>query len=277
VESIVVPVILVKNTTTMDVGVDVKENQNKISANIMEDVQNVFVETILLLILKKESRSFLKKKVVVVVDVSQNVKNVTSGHNYYIRILYTNIIMNNKVTTVSLSGKTQYMLNNLSGRSFSQKELPYEVNKSKIYIMNHIIFPLVSRQWKKLQENLYCLDNIKKKIDTFYHYYKNDDLFIYREIINALEVILSEHMQLEELEKSVYGSSKDLSTMIYKTALVKLKPEYEIYDIIFGRPLRSKNEEYKQYIIDEIQHLLTSSDITFDKIRIFLTNKYSIS
>ena len=39
--------------------------------------------------------------------------------------------MNNKVTTVSLSGKTQYMLNNLSGRSFSQKELPYEVNKSK--------------------------------------------------------------------------------------------------------------------------------------------------
>ena len=89
--------------------------------------------------------------------------------------------------------------------------------------MNHIIFPLVSRQWKKLQENLYCLDNIKKKIDTFYHYYKNDDLFIYREIINALEVILSEHMQLEELEKSVYGTSKDLSTMIYKTASSKVK------------------------------------------------------
>ena len=43
--------------------------------------------------------------------------------------------MNNKVTTVSLSGKTQYMLNNLSGKSFSQKELPYEVNKSKIYII----------------------------------------------------------------------------------------------------------------------------------------------
>ena len=206
-----------------------------------------------------------------------NVKNVINRHNYYIRILYTNIIMNNKVTTVSLSGKTQYMLNNLSGRSFSQKEIPYEVNKSKIYIMNHIIFTLVSRQWKKLQENLYCLDNIKKKIDTFYHYYKNDDLFIYREIINALEVILSEHMQLEELEKSVYGTSKDLSTMIYKTALVKLKPEYEIYDIIFGRPLRSKNEEYKQYIIDEIQHLLTIQDITFDKIRIFLTNKYNIN
>jgi hypothetical protein len=185
--------------------------------------------------------------------------------------------MNNKVTTVSLSGKTQYMLNNLSGKSFSQKELPYEVNKSKIYIMNHIIFPLVSRQWKKLQENLYCLDNIKKKIDTFYHYYKNDDLFIYREIINALEVILSEHMQLEELEKSVYGTSKDLSTMIYKTALVKLKPEYEIYDILFGRPLRSKNEEYKQYVIDEIQKLLNVPDITFDKIRIFLTNKYNIS
>jgi len=261
----------------MVVGVDVKVNQNKINANTMEGVQNVFVEVILHLILKKENHSTSKKKVVVGAGVNQNVKNVISGHNYYIRILYTNIIMNNKVTTVSLSGKSEYRLNNLSGKSFSQKELPYEVNRSKIYIMNHIIFPLVSRQWKKLQENLYCLDNIKKKIDTFYHYYKNDDLFIYREIISALEVILSEHMQLEELEKSVYGTSKDLSTMIYKTALVKLKPEYEIYDILFGRPLRNKNEEYKQYIIDEIQQLLTNPDITFDKIRIYLTNKYNIS
>ena len=193
------------------------------------------------------------------------------------RILYTNIIMNNKITTVSLTGKNQHNLNNISGKSFSQKDLPYEVNRSKIYIMNHIIFPLVSRQWKKLQENLYCLDNIKKKIDTFYHYYKNDDLFIYREIINALEVILSEHMQLEELEKSVYGTSKDLSTMIYKTALIKLKPEYEIYDIIFGRPLRSKSEEYKHFIIEEIQKLLMVHDITFDKIRIYLTNKYNLN
>ena len=65
--------------------------------------------------------------------------------------------------------------------------------------------------------------------------------------------------------------------MIYKTAMVKLKPEYEIYDILFGRPLRSKNEEYKQYIIDEIQQLLTVHDVTFDKIRFFLTNKYNIS
>jgi hypothetical protein len=209
------------------------------------------------------------------VVVNQNAKNVIYGLNYYIRILYTNIIMN-KITTNSLSGKNQQNLNNMSGKPFSHKELPYEVNKSKIYIMNHIIFPLVSRQWKKLQENLYCLDNIKKKMDTFYHYYQNDDLFIYREIINALEVILSEHMQLEELEKSVYGGSKDLSTMIYKTALVKLKPEYEIYDIIFGRPLRSKNEEYKQHIIEEIQKLLSNPDVTFDKIRFFLTNKYNI-
>jgi hypothetical protein len=277
VESILVLIIVAKNTSLMVVGVDVKVNQNKINANTMEGVQSVFVEITLHLILKKENHSTSKKKVVVGAGVNQNAKNVISGHNYYIRILYTNIIMNNKVTTVSLSGKSQYRLNNLSGKSFSQKELPYEVNRSKIYIMNHIIFPLVSRQWKKLQENLYCLDNIKKKIDTFYHYYKNDDLFIYREIISALEVILSEHMQLEELEKSVYGTSKDLSTMIYKTALVKLKPEYEIYDILFGRPLRSKNEEYKQYIIDEIQQLLTNPDITFDKIRIYLTNKYNIS
>ncbi len=183
----------------------------------------------------------------------------------------------NKNTTLSLTGKNLLNINNMSGKSFSQKELPYEVNKSKIYIMNHIIFPLVSRQWKKLQENLYCLDNIKKKIYTFYHYYKNDDLFIYKEVINALEVILSEHMQLEELEKTIYGNSKELSTMIYKTAMVKLKPEYEIYDIIFGRPLRIKNEEYKQDIIKEIQELLKNHDITFDRIRIFLTNKYNIN
>ena len=182
--------------------------------------------------------------------------------------------MNNKITTLSLSGKTIIKPNNISGKILCQENnIPLDVNKTKIFIMNTIIIPLISKQWNKLQENLYCLDKIKKKMDTYYRYYKIEDFIIYKELINAFENILSEHKQLEELEKTVYGTSKDLSTMIYKTALVRLKPQYEIYDIIFGRPIRSKNEEYNQNIIDEIENLLKVDGITFDNLREIIENK----
>lgn len=178
-------------------------------------------------------------------------------------------------TTASLTGKTIINPANISGKCiFNTNNIPIDVNKTKIYIMNNIILPLISKQWNQLKENLFCLDNIKKKLDTYYRLYKIEDLQIYKELINAFEVILSEHSQLEELERTIYGDSKDMTTMIYKTAMIRLKPEYEIYDIIFGRPLRSKNEDYNLQIVQQIELLLKIDGITFNKIRDYLALNY---
>uniref|UniRef100_A0A6C0DGA7 Uncharacterized protein n=1 Tax=viral metagenome TaxID=1070528 RepID=A0A6C0DGA7_9ZZZZ len=184
--------------------------------------------------------------------------------------------MNHKCITTSLSGKNILNPANISGKSLCNTEyIPSDVGKIKIYIMTNIIIPLVSKQWKILQENLFCLDHIKKKLDLYYNCYKIQDMKIYKELINAFETILLEHQQLEELEKTIYGGdSKDVTTMIYRTAMIRLKPEYEIYDILYGRPIRSENQEYNTVIVEYIERLLKIEGITFHKIKEYVLVKY---
>jgi hypothetical protein len=186
--------------------------------------------------------------------------------------------MNYKYITSNLTGKALLNPANISGKTLCNKEfIPSDVVKIKVYIMTNIIIPLVSKQWKILQENLYCLDNIKKKLDLYYNFYKIEDMKIYKELINAFESILIEHQQLEELEKTIYaGDSKDVTTMIYRTAMIRLKPEYEIYDILYGKPQRSENQEYNTVIVQHIERLLKVDGITFNKIKEYTLIKYPI-
>uniref|UniRef100_A0A6C0CV62 Uncharacterized protein n=1 Tax=viral metagenome TaxID=1070528 RepID=A0A6C0CV62_9ZZZZ len=186
--------------------------------------------------------------------------------------------MNHKCITSSLTGKNLLNPANITGKSLCNSEyIPSDVVKIKIYIMTNIIIPLVSKQWKTLQENLFCLDHIKKKLDTYYNCYKIEDMKIYKELINAFEAILAEHQQLEELEKTIYsGDSKDVTTMIYRTAMIRLKPEYEIYDILYGKPKRSENQDYNVILIEYIEHLLKIEGITFHKIKEYTLSKYPV-
>jgi hypothetical protein len=179
------------------------------------------------------------------------------------------------ITTISLRGKSSYNKLNLKGKQLlNTYSIPLEVKKIKILILNNLILPLISKQWATLYENLFCIEKAKRKIDYYYETYKLDDLIIYKEIIKAFELIICEHQQLEDLEKKIYSGNKDFSTMIYKTTLVRLKPEYEIYDIILGKPDKNLNEKYNDIIIKDIEYLLSIDNINFNKIKEIIQNKY---
>jgi hypothetical protein len=168
---------------------------------------------------------------------------------------------------VSLTGKNRINQNNLSGKSFFGENASFEVKKIKTTIFNNIILPLISKQWRKLEENLFTLDKINKKLDMYLRQGNSEDLLIYKDILKAFETMLNEHKQLDELEKTMYSSTNDVSTMVYKTTMIRLKPEYEIYDMIFGRPNRKKQEQYNEETIQRIEGLLNVCDITFDTIK----------
>ena len=55
--------------------------------------------------------------------------------------------------------------------------------------------------------------------------------------------------------------------MIYKTTKIRLLPEYEVYDSIFGKPKREKGESYKLDLISKIKGLLAKDDITYAAIK----------
>ena len=170
--------------------------------------------------------------------------------------------------TLSLSGKKNVNLHSLSGLNINNNKLLTELKMLKINILNNLIIPLISNKWDILHENICLLDNIKEKIQC---YDNREDLIIYKEIIKAIEVIYLEHKQLEKLEQQVYGS-ENVSTMYYKTSLIKLKPEYEIYNVIIGKP--NKKEKYNDLIISDIKLLLKNNNIVFNTIREFIINKY---
>lgn len=181
------------------------------------------------------------------------------------------------ITTISLTGKNSYNKTSLTGKKETNEiNIPEDIRKIKILILNNLIIPLIAKKWDILNENLFCIEKAKNKIDYYYNIYQLEDLIIYKEIIKAFELIICEHQQLEDLEKKIYSGNKDFSTLMYKTSMIKLKPEYEIYDNILGKPDKILNQKYDLNVINDIQKLLTFDNINFNKIKDFINSKYSI-
>ena len=100
----------------------------------------------------------------------------------------------------SLTGKKSTK-NNLLGENECKLFPSQDLKKVKIKLINNIILPLISKKWNTLKENTFSLESIKKKLDNYYKLFKNEDILLYLQIINAFETVISEHEQLDELEK----------------------------------------------------------------------------
>ena len=171
--------------------------------------------------------------------------------------------------TQTLTGKNVITGNNLSGKNeYSQKSIPIDIKNLKIKIINNIILPLISKQWSQLYENMFFLETIKQKIDYYYQLYKLEDLLLYKDIICAFEQIVNEHTQLADLEKKVYSQRSDeFTSIVYKTTMIRLKPEYEVYDAIYGKPKRELKQFYNEQVVLFIRRLMNKENITFIKIK----------
>ena len=65
----------------------------------------------------------------------------------------------------SITGKNTNTIMSLKGFKYNESinEIPIEIKNIKIMIMNLIIVPFMSKQWKKLEENICFLDYSVKK------------------------------------------------------------------------------------------------------------------
>ncbi len=177
---------------------------------------------------------------------------------------------------ISLNGKPSYNNHNLTGTNnifmFENIE-PIEVKNLKIQILNKIIIPMVNEEWEYLMKNSFLTNVILDKLNIYYSKYKLEDLCLYKEIIRSFEIIINEHTLFDDLKKKVYKNDSDSKVSIaYRTVMIKLRPEYELYNLIYGKPLRSKNEVYNDQIIKELGIILKTNNIDFDKIKTLITN-----
>jgi hypothetical protein len=181
--------------------------------------------------------------------------------------------------------------NNLSGINFYGNELnllgKYSYNYNYNYtssnlkikrlkerILNNYLIPLVSKQWDVLKENIFFIDDIQNKIKYHTDIHKTDELVVYNDMLKVFKVLIEKQKLLENYDETMNGKrdSNEIMTMVFKTSMIKLLPEYEIYDSIFGRPKRELNEKYDDDIINKIKELLKEDDITYRKIKDYVTN-----
>jgi hypothetical protein len=176
--------------------------------------------------------------------------------------------------TFLLTGKNNSNKINLSGKNKRTKDIPNEIQKIKIRILNLFILPILSKQWSKFQENLFLLDQLKEKIDKYYQRYKIEDLLLYKDLLDVLGILVEQHIQLEDMEKKMYGKDNQIISMIYRTTMIKLKPEYELYNSIIGKPKREENQSYNEDIISDIQKYMVLENVTYQMIKDRVFNKY---
>ena len=179
-------------------------------------------------------------------------------------------------TNFSLSGKNINCGNNLTGKRMNTDNVTenIDIQKLKLQIMSLILFPIISQQWITIIENRFVISVIKKKIDKLYkkyyqQYHHNHitlkDLLFYKDVLLLAESIINEHMELTELEKKLYGKNNDVGTIIFRTKMIKLRPEFEVYNLLIGKP--DKDACYDNDILQYIAQLINQENITFDKIK----------
>lgn len=177
----------------------------------------------------------------------------------------------------SLSGKNILNHHTLSGKNTSLfSSIPFEIKRLKLRIMNTFILPLLSKQWKKIQDNLFLLDQMQEKLRFYYESYKIEDIKMYQDILSVFEILVQQHIQLEDMETKLYGKngSEPIIHMIYRTTMIKLKPEYELYDNILGKPKREENQTYREDIIQDIQKWMIMENTNYEKIQKNVLEKY---
>lgn len=175
-----------------------------------------------------------------------------------------------------MNGKRrQLFLSNLGGKKQDPFIYPKPVLDIQETIMDNIVLPLVNSQWNTVQENLFLVDILKARIDSYINYYNMPSLILYKDILIIYGKVLNEHIQLSKLERIVYPADEDnICRFVYKTSMIKLKPEYDLYNLIIGPPNLAKNERHDPLIINNIQQLMNQTNINFQTIKTILLKNW---
>ena len=165
----------------------------------------------------------------------------------------------------SLNGKDNTNKHCLRGVEKNKLKTPLIINKLKKQILDQLMIPMVMNNWEHINNNFFLINILKTKINEYMLKYNAEDLIIYKDALEMIEITINEHNQLFDLEKEKNKLKKDTNSFIYKTKMIRLKAEYEIYNLVYGKP--EKFELYDNSILNTIKKLLKINNITFDKIK----------
>jgi len=167
---------------------------------------------------------------------------------------------------LSLTGKKMCMRNNLAGKTIIEEGgEPTKLKEFKMIMMSKFVIPLIQKKWHVVNENLYRIDIHRKRLDEYCQLYPKSDLELYKYIIHLVSSIYSEHTELADIEKKMYENVQGAATLAQKTTRIRLRAEYELYNLILGRP--TNGEHYDDLVLGKIKNLLMDESLSVDDIK----------
>ena len=179
--------------------------------------------------------------------------------------------------TISLTGKYNSNETNLSGKSFTNNQpISFKIKNIKERILQDFLIPLFAKQWNILKENIYFLNEIQKKIVYYYNIYKLDELLVYIQLLKVFNILIEKYKLLEDIEDKNNGKrdKNEIISMVFRTSMIQLLPEYEIYNNILGKPKRELNQKYRDEIIHDIKRMLVQENTSYQKIKDYICCTY---
>ena len=169
-------------------------------------------------------------------------------------------------TTSSLTGINQINNINLTGKSFICEKLqePYYITRIKKIIFDRFITPLFTKNWQIIEQNIFSVSNIKQKLEKYIQKDGHEDLQVYLSFLNVVIEVLGEHNHFENLEK-LYHPKDTVGTIKFKIPKIRLRPEYELYKLIVGKPKKFK--DYDDRVLKYIETQLNNEFVEFNTIK----------
>ncbi len=170
----------------------------------------------------------------------------------------------NKINTLNLTGKSM---------TFGAGKEPYYVTRLKKIIFNRFITPLYTKNWKIIEQNIFSLSDILLKLQKYSKEANCEDLETYSTLLTIIVELLGEHNHYENLEKMFY-SGDAVGTIKFKMPKIRMRPEYELYKLIIGKPKKFK--DYDDRVLKYIASLLNTEYAEFDKISDSVRKEFNI-
>lgn len=196
--------------------------------------------------------------------------------------------MTKSMSTLSLTGRNLLNKSSLSGNMYEQKQfVTPDVTEFINTVNNLYIIPHSNQNWDILRENMTFIEFVEYRLKTLLTIYNdNQTLKNLKLFLNILNDLYNKHIEIINLENQITGENEvnknmTIMNLRYKLPFIRLKPEYEIYNLIFDIKSNTNGNlsfnNYNQNIINDISIQLTKERFNFKNIKQNILNKYGSS
>ena len=146
----------------------------------------------------------------------------------------------------------------------------------KQYIITHFLNPIMNRQFDTINRNYYNFDYITNRLNLYKNNRNKEDVTFIIKVVEILKYSADVQEAFNNVNSKFFGTDKR-NKLLVETSRIVLQSQYEIYNILFGRPdvMNPKHPKYEIHILNDIKEQLDlHPGILFNEVKTALEPKY---